>query len=589
MKHNMENILIISSNQEWIQCIKNEIQCWDTSATITEIEDFNHVESKYSMTIIDDSIFPTYTKTSLIRIVRDVPKPMLMVFQVEPVTSVQFLKSIGIIPIEMKSVKNHLESLSEKKIKSQKDVQHPLKHFKTIFQSLSDGVILVDEKGDVVLQNEAADQMFETRSLPKEYVQELSSRLSTPVEIEIVRSNGQNGWGEAISTKVKWDEQDATLISIRDVTERHLENEIHKSEIEQLQVQDQQKKDFVSMASHELRAPIAVMREGVSLCLDEIVGEINEKQKEILTDSIQNIDRLERLVTDLLNISKIESGKIELRRCVIDVKLLIHKIIDDYEKLANEKEIHLELILPVQSVKIYTDRDKITQIVSNLMNNAMRFTEPKGEITVTLEDDDDFIKCSIQDTGPGIASENLPKLFKKFNQVGKATGQNYKGTGLGLAIVKGLVEKLGGEVGVESQLDVGSTFWFTLKKSTIPKVLILSDSKKRSGLIYNALEPLSFDRIETRDIKLASSLLASEKPSIIIENLTMNNNHNARFNALHQEAFRKRIPTLVMVEKLKETGVSTSSTGKRKLIKIDHDVTPEILRSKVLELLVEQR
>ena len=285
---------------------------------------------------------------------------------------------------------------------------------------------------------------------------------------------------------------------------------------EKLKKLDKTKSDFLSMVSHELRTPIAIIQEGVSLCLDGLAGEITKVQREILTDTLTNITRLSRLVTDLLDLSKIEAGKIKLRRNPMNLSEIIKKIIKSYDHQVQSKGIQLKSNLPKNSLMMYVDADKITQIFNNLINNAIRFTKTGECIIIKIEDKEEMVECSVSDTGIGIAEEDLPKLFTKFEQIGRAEGDDYKGTGLGLCIVKGLVEKHWGKIWIDSQLGKGTTVWFTLEKVPFPTVLIVDDDKKFTEIIKVFLSKEEYLIKEAYDGNEAIQKIKKEKPDLII-------------------------------------------------------------------------
>lgn len=237
------------------------------------------------------------------------------------------------------------------------------------------------------------------------------------------------------------------LVFVEDITER--------SRVEKL------KDDFLNTVSHELRTPLAITREGLSLIIDRVAGDLNEKQTHILSVSKDNIDRLGRIINGLLDISKIDSGKAELKKNLVNMNALIRQAAVSFENRARHKGLELRLDLPPEEISIYADSDKVVQIFINLIGNALKFTE-KGYIEISLKHSLGEITCAVRDSGAGISEENLPKLFSKFQQFGRRAGGGEKGTGLGLSIVKGLVEMHKGAIRVESRLGEGTSFIFTL-------------------------------------------------------------------------------------------------------------------------------
>ncbi len=232
----------------------------------------------------------------------------------------------------------------------------------------------------------------------------------------------------------------------------------------QLKKLDQMKDDFVSMVSHELRTPLTIMKEFTSIISDEIPGELTKDQREYVDIITANIDRLARLINDLLDISKIEAGREEIKRTSTDIVKLVKDVVGTLKTGVDEKHIELKTLFRVPTPSVYVDPDRIIQIFTNLLGNAIKFTPEGGQITVTIIDSGKELECSVADTGIGIAPENIDKVFDKFQQFGRVNGAGTKGTGLGLAISKELVQKHEGKIWVESKGGEGSKFIFTLPK-----------------------------------------------------------------------------------------------------------------------------
>ena len=225
---------------------------------------------------------------------------------------------------------------------------------------------------------------------------------------------------------------------------------------------DQLKDAFVNMVSHELRTPLAVTREGIELLLDGIPGPVTERQTRVLTVAKQNLERLTRLINDLLDIAKLEAGRMELQQIRVDLGELLRQVVGSFESRAKDRGLSLTLRLPhSSSLPAYVDPDKTTQIFTNLIGNALKFTERGGiELSVTEETAD--YCCTVADTGAGIAPEHLPAVFSKFRQFGSSNQTKEPGTGLGLAITKELVELHRGTIRVDSRVGHGTRFTVTL-------------------------------------------------------------------------------------------------------------------------------
>lgn len=243
----------------------------------------------------------------------------------------------------------------------------------------------------------------------------------------------------------------------------HLEESI--AELKKL---DQIKSEFVAVASHELRTPLTAIKNAVQLLLMEKVGELNENQKKFLAMAERNINRLMNILNDLLNLSRIEAGKMVMKLEGLNLRSILELVYFSFKPQAEEKSIQLKLDLPTELSPVYGDKEKVEQILSNLITNSLKFTPPNGEITISAEPfaaDEDMMAITVKDTGIGIPAEHLEKIFEKFYQVENSLQRSHGGTGLGLAITKGLVEAQKGKIFVKSEPGKGSIFTFTLPLS----------------------------------------------------------------------------------------------------------------------------
>ncbi|MBF0494880.1 MAG: PAS domain S-box protein, partial [Candidatus Omnitrophica bacterium] len=220
------------------------------------------------------------------------------------------------------------------------------------------------------------------------------------------------------------------------------------------------KSKFTSNVSHELRTPLAAIKESINLVTDGVTGELNDRQKKLLNISKKHVDRLSRIINDVLDFQKLESGKMVYH---FDKDALNGTIEEAYEVMkASAEEKGLELLfLPDTAVgEVVFDKDKIIQVLSNLINNAIKFTQA-GKITVTSKKKGENVLVTVEDTGMGIDKKDIPLLFKDFEQI-ESTGGKNPGTGLGLAISKEIIEGHKGKIWVESEYGKGSKFCFTL-------------------------------------------------------------------------------------------------------------------------------
>lgn len=226
----------------------------------------------------------------------------------------------------------------------------------------------------------------------------------------------------------------------------------------------QMKLDFVSVVSHELRSPLTSVKEGISLVLDRVTGEINPDQERFLNTSRNNVDRVLRLINELLDISKLEAGRLDMKRNFQDICSIVRQACEALKIDADKKNIRLRLEIPDESIKMWFDVDQITRVVVNLAGNAIKFTQDNGVVNIKLEDLGRFVQVNIIDNGPGIAEQDLDKVFNKFYSVVKTKSSGVKSTGLGLPIAKEIVELHRGRIWVHSQTGRGSRFSFTLPK-----------------------------------------------------------------------------------------------------------------------------
>jgi len=225
---------------------------------------------------------------------------------------------------------------------------------------------------------------------------------------------------------------------------------------------DKLKSDFVSMVSHELKTPLAAMRTSAQVL--EAAGIATETKREMLDIILRNIDRQTNLVNDLLDLSRIESGRMKLKFERLSLDSLIADSIKSVKHAASEKGIKQNLELPEGLSSVKGDREKLTQVVINLLNNAIKFTPRSGEITIKAIELNGQVEVKVCDTGIGIPPEDLENVFDKFYQVDSTLTREAGGTGLGLAICKGIIEAHRGRIWAESELGKGSTFVFTLDK-----------------------------------------------------------------------------------------------------------------------------
>ncbi|MFA4843880.1 MAG: HAMP domain-containing sensor histidine kinase [Candidatus Margulisiibacteriota bacterium] len=235
------------------------------------------------------------------------------------------------------------------------------------------------------------------------------------------------------------------------------------SALDRMKEVDRAKDEFVSTASHELRTPLAVVRENASLIIDGLVGAVGARQKELLITSLENVDRLAKLLDSLLDISKIKANTVELKRRSTDIAELAARAVSTLRGLAAKRETNIE-VRATRGVETYVDPDQVLRVFLNLIDNAIKYDGKKGKILVVVEPQADQIMVTVADNGPGIAPADLPLLFERFVRLEGAAQGGTRGSGLGLSICRAIIEMHGGRIWAESQPGEGTKFIFTLPR-----------------------------------------------------------------------------------------------------------------------------
>jgi signal transduction histidine kinase len=230
---------------------------------------------------------------------------------------------------------------------------------------------------------------------------------------------------------------------------------------QELEKLNRSKSEFISIISHELRTPLTTMKGFVKVLLEEDVGALNVQQKKFLTVVENAVERLSLLISDLLDISRIESGQFKVNIVPTSLDEIITHSVENIKNLVESKNIQLTIKLS-KTPPVLADRIRIGQVMDNLLSNAVKFTDYNGKITITTEDRGDWVLVSVKDTGVGIPAKDLDKVFEKFYQVETSAGGRPLGVGLGLAIAKSIIELHNGHIWVESELGKGSNFQFLL-------------------------------------------------------------------------------------------------------------------------------
>jgi len=351
------------------------------------------------------------------------------------------------------------------------------KQDEAILRSIGDGVFAVDNNLKVVLFNKAAEKLtgwkaeetlgrtcreiFQFKNQKGEIV---CNKSSTCLAQKCFRTERVFSEGPLITTCP--DGSEAILLETTSPIKDHhgfitgavsvLQDVSERTRLEQLKL------DFVSLVSHQLRTPISAIKWYLSSLIEGRTGDLSDEQKLYLERAYTSNERQLEIIESLLNISRIEKGKIKLTLIEFSLVELAKETMVNFSEMAEERGLKLKILEPAQELpKVRADRERIREVLENLLSNAIKFTK-EGGVTVSFEKTKTDVAVAVTDTGVGIPAEAIEKLFTKFYRVGQAPTIESEGTGLGLYIAKSLVELHGGKVWVESKVGKGSAFYFSL-------------------------------------------------------------------------------------------------------------------------------
>lgn len=267
------------------------------------------------------------------------------------------------------------------------------------------------------------------------------------------------------------------LASFVDITEqKKAEYNLKESQIrindqnKKLKKLDEVKSNFLNITSHELRTPMSSIKGYVQMILKEILGKINDEQKDALNVILRNTNRLDNLIRDILDVSRLESGTLKFIIEKTDINKLINETIETMQSDANRKEILIVSEIINNLPELMIDKERIKQVLINLINNAIKYSSEKTKIIVKANRDEKNITFEVKDTGRGIPKNKQDKIFNTFYQVDSGMDRKFGGAGLGLAISRGIVLAHGGKIWVESEINKGTTFKFSIPIESIGNI-----------------------------------------------------------------------------------------------------------------------
>jgi PAS domain S-box-containing protein len=342
---------------------------------------------------------------------------------------------------------------------------------RAILEGIADGVLVADARGNVILLNAAAEEILgmSREEIAGRPIHELSGLYGAEGDswLALIKK-----WAQTLPAKGEPTSFESQFETEEEVVSVHMAPVLMRDEflgtvsvfrdITREVAVDRMKSELISTVSHQLRTPMTSIKGYTDLLYLETVGEINEAQRRFLSIIKSNADRLAVLANDLLDISRIETGRIRLNLEFIHTSAIADEIAASLREQIEEKGLNLKLNIPESLPPIWGDRDRVTQILTNLIDNACHYTPAGGQITISAQLRGHFLQVSVADTGIGIAPKDREKIFDRFYRADHPLVHEIAGTGLGLSIAKSFVKMHGGEIWVESEPDWGSTFSFTL-------------------------------------------------------------------------------------------------------------------------------
>jgi signal transduction histidine kinase/CheY-like chemotaxis protein/transcriptional regulator with GAF, ATPase, and Fis domain len=442
-----------------------------------------------------------------------------------------------------------------------------------IFSSTSDGILVVDLDGRVTALNRQGGSLLGV--VPTEVIgrpfHQLVDRLGEavawdqpgPTLLHAVVTGGMRSAAGDIEVRgpepriLRWQARpthDAMgtavglTITLQDVT--------REREVSRL------KTEFVSTVSHELRTPLTSIKGSLHLLLTDPDTKLDDTQLQLLDISLKNTDRLIRLINDILDVSRIEAGRIQLQRRRHRVSEFVGLAVDGIRSFADSRRVVLERDLADGLPELHVDLDRMVQVFTNLLSNAIKFSPEGGRILVTAlrrgaAEGPGTVEVAVRDQGRGIAAEDMPKLFEKFRQLDSTTIREVGGTGLGLAICRGLVEEHGGRIWVESAPGAGATFVVSLPVAPAsrpatpvtggPTILVVDDEPEVRSVLRSHLERSGYRVLEAGLALEAIEVAQARRPDLITMDVLLPDLDGLEtVRLLRQHADTRAIPVVVL-------------------------------------------
>ncbi|AFY35273.1 response regulator [Calothrix sp. PCC 7507] len=483
---------------------------------------------------------------------------------------------------ELVGLNRKLRSQLDERQRIQEELRISQAKFARILDIADDAIISIDSHQCITLFNQGAEKIFGYSAeevigqrldllLPPRFAQShrhhvtdfgqspsLARRMGERREIFGCRQDGTEFPAEASISKLNMGNEIFYTVILRDVTER--------KQIERM------KDEFVSVVSHELRTPLTSIHGSLGMLASGLLNADSEPGKRLLQIATDSSDRLVRLINDILDIERIESGRVKMARETCNLADLIKSAVNVIQPLADKAGVQISIAS--LSMQLWADQDRIVQTLTNLLSNAIKFSAAESTIWLTTQKQGNEVLLAVKDTGRGIPSDKLDSIFERFQQVDSSDARNHDGTGLGLAICQSIVQQHGGHIWVESILGEGSTFYFTLpilepfqiseledsitehlqlgtqdsalSHHLAPLVLVCDDDPVISAEMQTLLEQGGYRVVTVTSGQAAIALAAAQQPNVILLDLMMPGMNGWETMAvLKERANTKNIPIVI--------------------------------------------
>ena len=332
-----------------------------------------------------------------------------------------------------------------------------------IIENLTDGIILLNKKKQIEIINSPATELFnigKKEAIGKCFIDLLDiENIPEIKKILIDKDRIRNIYREEVATLDGLHLEITSVLLKDEIEEKGFLIIIHDVTKEKLI--EKMKTEFVSVAAHQLRTPLSAIKWTIRMILDGDVGEINEEQRELLEQTYISNERMIRLINDLLDVSRIEEGRLLYDQKDARIEDVLESVIEASQEMLRNKNMVLE-VNKKETPKVKIDKEKMGVVIQNLLENAIKYTEQGGKIKITLDNDEKNVIFKIEDSGVGIPKSQQDRIFTKFFRAENVTRMETNGTGLGLYTTKNIVQAHKGQIWFESEENKGTTFYFTI-------------------------------------------------------------------------------------------------------------------------------